>query len=50
MVDEVVRKIKDNSYQIPLNDRSKELLRENEILKSKIEVLSNPEIMRRNQG
>ena len=50
MVDDFVRSIKDNTYQIPLNDRSKELLRENEILKSKIEILTNPEIMRKNHS
>ena len=43
VVDDFVRQLKDNNYEIPLNDRSKELFRENEILKSKIELLSSPQ-------
>ena len=42
-----MKSLKDNTYEIPLNDRSKELMQENEILKNKIDLLSNPDLFGR---
>lgn len=42
ILDDFVRKLKDDQYEIPLNDISKELKRENDLLKNKIEILSSP--------
>ena len=44
-VDNFVRKMKEMDYEPELNERAKELMEENKVLKGKVELLSSPQFM-----